>query len=90
MVTSLKPVLASPYFKALDMKDQLQVLDAFWRGLRNLMQDAFDPTRRCSESLWKSCKEMIGMPVLSRAWISGVPVPTAPPAPTAAAPAAGC
>jgi hypothetical protein len=42
MVTSLKPVLASPYFKALDMKDQLQVLDAFWRGLRNLMQDAFD------------------------------------------------
>lgn len=42
MVTSLKPVLASPYFKALEMKDQLQVLDAFWRGLRNLMQEAFD------------------------------------------------
>ena len=42
MVTSLKPVLASPYFKALVMKDQLKVLDAFWRGLRNLMQDAFD------------------------------------------------
>ena len=42
MVTSLKPVLGSPFFKSLDMKDQLKVLDAYWRGLRNLMQDAFD------------------------------------------------
>jgi len=42
IVASLKPVLSSPYFKALDMKDQVKIVDAFWRGLRNLMQDAFD------------------------------------------------
>jgi DGQHR domain-containing protein len=42
MVTSLKPVLASPYFKALQMSDQVKVLDAFWRGLRNVMPEAFD------------------------------------------------
>jgi DGQHR domain-containing protein len=42
MVTSLQPVLASPYFKALEVADQLKVLDAFWRGMRNLVQEAFD------------------------------------------------
>ena len=42
MVTSLKPVLTSAFFSALDTADQLRVLDAFWRGLRNVMPDAFD------------------------------------------------
>jgi DGQHR domain-containing protein len=42
MVTSLKPVLASPYFKALQMPDQVKVLDAFWRGVRDTMPGAFD------------------------------------------------
>jgi DGQHR domain-containing protein len=42
MVTSLKPVLASPYFKVLQMSDQAKILDAFWRGLRDVMADAFD------------------------------------------------
>jgi DGQHR domain-containing protein len=129
MVTSLKPVLASPYFKALEMKDQLQVLDAFWRGLRNLMQEAFDHAdefvmqkgvgvialhyalvqvieivRARGESViepasyervlpepLENSREMTAMPGLSQAWTtSGVPVPTAPLAPIAVAPAAGC
>lgn len=42
MVTSLKPVLMSAFFKALDLADQLRVIDAYWRGLRNIMPDAFD------------------------------------------------
>jgi DGQHR domain-containing protein len=42
MVTSLKPVLTSAFFSALDTADQLRVLDAFWRGLRKVMPDAFD------------------------------------------------
>ena len=42
MVTSLKPVLTSAYFKALEPAGQLRVIDAFWRGLRNIMPDAFD------------------------------------------------
>jgi DGQHR domain-containing protein len=42
MVTSLKPVLASPYFKALQSDDQIKILDAFWRGLRQVLPDAFD------------------------------------------------
>lgn len=42
MVTSLKPVLTSAFFKALEPADQLRVLDAFWRGLRKVMPDAFD------------------------------------------------
>ena len=42
MVTSLKPVLASPYFKTLQMGDQVKILDAFWRGLRDVMPEPFD------------------------------------------------
>jgi hypothetical protein len=42
MVTSLKPVLASPFFKALQNSDQIKILDAFWRGLRNVLPQAFD------------------------------------------------
>lgn len=46
MVTSLKPVLTSAFFKALDPGDQLRVLDAFWRGLRKIAPDAFDDPER--------------------------------------------
>ncbi len=42
MVTSLKQVLASPYFKVLAADQQVKVLDAYWRGLRDLMPEAFD------------------------------------------------
>ncbi len=42
MVTSLKPLLASPYFKILTKDQQVKILDAFWRGMRDLMIEAFD------------------------------------------------
>jgi DGQHR domain-containing protein len=42
MVASLKPVLASPYFKRLGADQQLRVLEAFWEGIRDVVRDAFD------------------------------------------------
>jgi DGQHR domain-containing protein len=46
MVTSLKPLLASPYFGQLAEEQQLKLLDAYWRGVREVMRPAFDePTR---------------------------------------------
>jgi len=42
MVTSLKPILASPYFRALDAAQQVNILDAYWKGIRILLPDAFD------------------------------------------------
>jgi DGQHR domain-containing protein len=42
MVTSLKPVLTSPYFSRLKADQQIRVLEAFWEGIRNLLRDAFD------------------------------------------------
>ncbi len=42
MVTSLKPLLTSPYFRLLTVDQQLRILDAFWRGLRSLITEAFD------------------------------------------------
>lgn len=42
MVTSLKPILGSAYFRALDGKQQLKILDAYWRGIRSILPDAFD------------------------------------------------
>lgn len=42
MVTSLKPLLGSPYFRLLTIENQVRVVDAFWRGLRTLMMEAFD------------------------------------------------
>lgn len=42
MVTSLKPVLTSPYFSRLKADQQLRVLEAFWEGIRNLLREAFD------------------------------------------------
>lgn len=42
MVTSLKPVLGSAYFKALTSEQQILLLDAYWRGVRANLPDAFD------------------------------------------------
>lgn len=42
LVTSLKPLLSSSYFGMLGPEQQIQILDAFWRGIRSFMQDAFD------------------------------------------------
>ena len=42
MVTSLKQVLGSPYFKALTEEQQIRILDAYWRGIREIMPEAFD------------------------------------------------
>lgn len=45
MVNSLKPLLAAPYFGALDLGNQVKILDAFWRGVREVLPEAFhDPT----------------------------------------------
>lgn len=42
MVTSLKPLLGSPFFGRLSFQQQLQVIEAFWSGLRDAMRPAFD------------------------------------------------
>jgi DGQHR domain-containing protein len=42
MVASIKPLLTSPYFKIMTQDQQVRVIDAFWRGLRSLMIEAFD------------------------------------------------
>lgn len=42
MTASLKPVLNSPFFKALSSEQQVSILDAYWRGIRDLMPEAFD------------------------------------------------
>ena len=42
MVTSLKPLLSSPYFGGLKPDQQLKVLDAYWHGIRETLRTAFD------------------------------------------------
>lgn len=42
MVTSLKPILGSPYFGRLKPDQQMKVLDAYWHGIRELLRPAFD------------------------------------------------
>jgi hypothetical protein len=42
MVTSLKPLLAAPFFGRLTFDQQQQVIEAFWSGLRDVMRPAFD------------------------------------------------
>ncbi len=46
MVTSLKPLLASPYFGGLKPDQQLKVLDAYWQGLREVLRPAFDDSEQ--------------------------------------------
>lgn len=42
MVTSLKPLLMSPYFGGLKEDQKLTVIESFWRGIRELLRPAFD------------------------------------------------
>ncbi len=42
MVSSLKPVIASSFFRRLGFDQQLKVLNAFWEGVRNSLREAFD------------------------------------------------
>jgi DGQHR domain-containing protein len=42
MVTSLKPLLSSPYFGGLKGDHQIKVLDAYWNGIREVVRAAFD------------------------------------------------
>jgi len=38
MVTSLKPLLSSPYFGGLKPDQQIKVLDAYWHGIREVLE----------------------------------------------------
>jgi DGQHR domain-containing protein len=42
LVTSLKPLLASPYFGRLKPDQKMKVLDAYWQGIREVLRPAFD------------------------------------------------
>lgn len=42
MVNSIKPLLGTPYFGALDEGNQVKILDAFWRGVRSVLPEAFN------------------------------------------------
>ena len=41
MVNSIKPLLSTPYFGALDEGNQVKILDAYWRGVRLAIPEAF-------------------------------------------------
>ena len=42
MVNSLKPLLGTPYFGAINLENQIKILDAYWRGIRRVMPEAFN------------------------------------------------
>lgn len=42
MVSSIKPLLATPYFGAISTENQIKVLDSYWKGIRNVIPEAFD------------------------------------------------
>jgi len=42
LITSLKPLLSSPYFGRLKPDHQMKVLDAYWQGIREVLRPAFD------------------------------------------------
>jgi hypothetical protein len=42
MVTSMKPLLASSFFSRLSFEQQQQVIEAYWKGLREGLRSAFD------------------------------------------------
>ena len=43
---SLKPLLATPYFGTLPVESQVRVLDAYWRGVREVLPESFkSPTK---------------------------------------------
>lgn len=42
LVSSLKRLLATPYFGNISTENQIKILDAYWKGLRLLLPEAFD------------------------------------------------
>lgn len=64
MVTSLKPLLSSPYFGMLDVDTQTKILDAFWKGLREIMKEPFD------EPAGYALQKGVGVIVLHAALVS--------------------
>ena len=42
MATSLKPLLGTPYFGAINLENQIKILDAYWRGIRDVLPEAFN------------------------------------------------
>ncbi len=42
MVTSLKPLLRSPFFGSVRQEDQLKILEAYWQGMREILRPVFD------------------------------------------------
>ena len=40
-ITSLKPMLSTPFFRQLDIDNRVQVLEAFWRGVQQAMPEPF-------------------------------------------------
>lgn len=46
MVGSLQPILAMPYIQMISTPNQVSILDAYWRGIREVLPDCFmDPDR---------------------------------------------
>jgi DGQHR domain-containing protein len=46
MVSSLRPILVTPYFEAISMSDRVKVLTAYWAGISNVLPEPFrDPLR---------------------------------------------
>jgi len=41
MVSSLRPLLNSPFFGSLSSERQLRVLDAYWRGIKSVLPEVF-------------------------------------------------
>lgn len=45
MVSSVKQLLGTPYFGAVNTENQVKILDAYWQGIREVLPDAFyDPS----------------------------------------------
>lgn len=42
MVSSLKPVLGSPFFGRMSTDQQIDLLNAYWAGIRDVLREAFD------------------------------------------------
>jgi DGQHR domain-containing protein len=41
MVSSLRPILVTPYFEAISMSDRVKVLCAYWAGVANVLPEVF-------------------------------------------------
>ena len=46
MDSSLKPLLSTPFFRALKPEQQATIVDAYWQAIRELLRPAFDDPER--------------------------------------------